>query len=249
MKKIFFFIAKVAILALILIFAFIACSDYYIHTTQPGYYQAKYSITIKNISLYSPNGFITDIIVPVPILNGEDVFSDEDLQGITFGHWRSVLVESEDGKMLALQSIGTNLSDISATFETDHRQIGEKRWNAKNLSLTPGSDRISGINGSQISWIESNNPHSTTIVLIPENLPPLSGNVPPITVELEYLVLGDRTGIFTIDDYRLQGNCDVPRNFSGKIPVGLYSYSRKSIPANGELTWIIATPDSSVIQR
>ena len=243
MKKTFFFIAKVAILAIIIIFAFIAYSDYYIHNTQPGYYQAKYSITIKNISFYSPNGFITDIIVPVPRLNGEDVFSDEDLQGITFGHWKSVLVESEDGKMLALQSIGENLSDISATFETDHRQIGEKRWNAKTLSLTPGTGWISDIKGSQISWIESNNPHSTTMVLIPENLPPLSENAPPITVALEYLVLGDRTGMYTIDDYRLQGHCEVPLNFSGKIPLELHSYSRKSIPTDGDMTWIVTVSD------
>jgi len=243
MKKTFFFVAKVAILAIIIIFAFIAYSDYCIHNTQPGYYQAKYSITIKNISFYSPKGFITDIIVPVPKLNGEDVFSDEDLHGITFGHWKSVLVKSEDGKMLALQSIGVNLSDISATFETNHRQIGERRWNAKNLSLTPSTGRISGINRSQITWIEPNNSHSTTIVLIPDNLPPLSENAPLITVELEYLVLGDRTGMYTIDDYRLQGHCEVPLDFSGKIPLDLHSYSRKSIPTDGNMTWIITKSD------
>lgn len=238
MKKFFFFIAKVAICVVILVLTFIACSDYYIHNTQPGYYQSQYSITIRNLSYYSADGFITDIIVPIPYLNGEKVFSDDDLQGIVFERWKSVLVESEDGRMLALQSVGTNLSDISATFETGRDQIGERRWNAKNLTLMPVASRSRGINNSQISFIESQDPHSITVILNPENLRPLTDKSPPITVDLEFVVLGDRIGLDHIDNYRISGHCEIPGNFNGKIPLGLNAYTRKINPTDGNITWM-----------
>lgn len=238
MKKFFFFIAKVAICGVIIISIFIACSDYYIHNTQPGCYQSQYSLTIRNVSYYAADGFITDIIVPIPYLKGENVFSENDLQGRAFGDWKSVLVESEDGRMLALQLVGTNLSDVTATFETGCQRIGEKRWDAKDLALMPVASRSRGINNSPLSIIESEGSHSTTIIFNPKNLLPLTENAPPITVDLEFIVLGDRTGLDHIDNYRIMGHCEIPKNFTGKIPLGLNAYTRKVYPADGNITWV-----------
>jgi hypothetical protein len=61
-------------------------------------------------------GGITTILVPIPMVNGEQEFSDEELQSQSFGRWRSVSVSTQDGKMLALQTEDKNLSDIDAKF-------------------------------------------------------------------------------------------------------------------------------------
>ncbi|AGB03013.1 hypothetical protein [Methanoregula formicica] len=238
MKKFFFFLTKITICVVIIIVVFIAGSDWYIHVNQPGYYQSQYSINIRNLSYYSTDGFITDIIVPIPQLNHEDVFFDESMQGQTFGNWKSVLVATDDGKMLALQSTGNNLSDISASFVTDYRRIGTTRWEINDLSLIPVIEQPDNNGMSQFS-------HSTTIVYIPRKFSSIhEENSPPITVDIEYIVFGDRTGSDYIDDYQLQGTIVIPEDYSGKIPLAVHAYSRAPIPRDGNITWLRINPES-----
>jgi hypothetical protein len=229
-KKLLFFIAKVSIFVIIIIVAGITGADWYFHDGQPEYYQSQYSIKVTNLSFYS-GSVVTGIMVPIPRLNNEYAFSDTELQGMTFGSWKSDLVVSDEGKMLALQSTGANLSDLSATFSTPHRPIGNKRWKSENLSLTPVSqpDQTSG---SQFL-------SSTTLVYLPEELKPLTENSPPVMVELEFVVLGDRIGSDTLDDFRLVGTGLIPRDIHGKIPLAVQSYTRKSIPVACNMTWLM----------
>lgn len=61
-------------------------------------------------------GPITDVIVPMPILNGEQGFPDRELQYQQFGNWTSQIVVTGDTKMLAFQTTDRTLTDINATF-------------------------------------------------------------------------------------------------------------------------------------
>lgn len=237
MKNFFFFIAKIALIAAVIIISFILIADSYIHLNQSGYYQSTYSVTLNNLSEYS-GGHITDILVPVPQLNEEYVFSDTELQGKPSGSWKSVPVVYKGEKMLAFQSAGENLTDISSTFVTDHRPIGSSRWNSNNLVLLPRisqSDRIA--TGENIRN-ESRSHTTTTLVYIPSDLTAHNQNPSPITVQIEYIVLGDRAGSEYIDDYRLQGSAIIPGKYHGEIPVDLVPYYRKSIPAGGDISWV-----------
>ena len=63
-----------------------------------------------------PAGPSTDVIVPMPMLNGEQGFPDRELQYHLFGDWTSQIVVDGDSKMLAFRTADRTLTDINATF-------------------------------------------------------------------------------------------------------------------------------------
>ena len=99
-----------------------------------------YTISVKGLDDYK--GLIGDvIIVPLPVRNGKEVFSDKDLQYQKFGNWTSVLVMTKDGKMLGFQTNTGDLSNLQARF---YKSSGEADFNTlDDTTLLPGDKRFS----------------------------------------------------------------------------------------------------------
>jgi hypothetical protein len=81
--------------------------------TSPGYYD--YSVTTSGLDQYR-GGLTTDIIVPLPAIDGVPVIPEEMIQYRKFGNWTSLLVVTPNGKMIAFQTGDRNLTDINAHF-------------------------------------------------------------------------------------------------------------------------------------
>ena len=56
----------------------------------PGLY--KYSVDIEGLNNYQPS-LITDVIVPLPVRDNQQVFADDDLQYQTFGSWTGAVAD------------------------------------------------------------------------------------------------------------------------------------------------------------
>ena len=74
-----------------------------------------YTVSVNGLDRYN-GGLATDIIVPIPMINGEQAFSDNELQYRQFGQWKSMLVVTSQGKMIAFQSLDRNLTNIHAQW-------------------------------------------------------------------------------------------------------------------------------------
>ena len=128
LKVIILGIIGIIIFFIIVIFAGVA----YFNDNPGGY---GYTINVEGLSNYQPS-LITDIIVPLPVRDGHEVFSNEELQYKSFGDWKSVLVMTPYGKMLAFESIGRNLTDLHAEFFKVYPE-GTKIENITSESFSP----------------------------------------------------------------------------------------------------------------
>ena len=173
-------IIGIAVSIIILIFIGIAFFGIGYINNSPGLY--KYSVDIEGLDNYQPS-LITDVIVPIPERNGQPVFSDDELQYQTFGDWKSIIVVTKVGRMLAFQSVSRNLTDIHAVFYKKYpdgtaiRNItAESVSPALPLATSPYTQRISGSAPAK---------DFSTIVYIPDTIRPLHGGGEPITFNLE----------------------------------------------------------------
>ena len=146
----------------------------------PGLY--KYSVDIEGLNNYQPS-LITDIIVPVPMRDGEQVFADEDLQYQTFGGWKTVLVMTRFGKMLAFESVGRNLTDIHAVFEQKYPS-GTKIENITLESLSPVLPYVASPY-SHLNTGDNPSRDYSTIVYIPDTIRPLHPATDALMFNLE----------------------------------------------------------------
>lgn len=224
MKKISFFILKVVIVSGLVLLVSVLGANWYIHFTQPSYQMYEYTVRIHNASSYG-GGPGTDILVPLPMIGGEiEIFPEERVQNKTFGDWKSVLVMTDDGKMLALQSMDAYLTDVSAGF-TMARVVDDGRITSDDLSLSPVIDASEKAPDSQGPGQCS--PHALTLVYVPESIQPLSDNAPPLGIEIELAVL----------DYRLYGSVTVSADTRGRVPVPIRAFTRRSSTEGGGLNW------------
>jgi hypothetical protein len=148
----------------------------------PGLY--KYSVDVEGLENYQP-GLITDIIVPIPERNGQPIFFDEELQYQTFGDWKSIIVVTKVGKMLAFQSIGRNLTDIHAVFYKKYPD-GVVIRNITAESLSPALPLVPSPYTERIVGSDPKKDFST-IVYIPDTIRPLHGPHDFITFNLKLL--------------------------------------------------------------
>jgi hypothetical protein len=146
----------------------------------PGVY--KYTVDIEGLENYEPS-LITDIIVPLPVRGDQSVFNDDDLQYRTFGTWKTVLVMTRFGKMLAFESVGRNLTDIHAEFYQKYPE-GTRIENITRESLSP----VLPLSPSAYAGnAEGNDPaHDySTIIYIPDTIRPLHPETDSLTFNLE----------------------------------------------------------------
>lgn len=70
------------------------------------------------------NGIVVDdpklIAVPLPEMDGTPVFDDEEIQGRTCGAWRTEVITTEYGKLLALKSASGTLNDVDLKFTKEY---------------------------------------------------------------------------------------------------------------------------------
>jgi len=85
--------------------------SYYVHNYQSGYYD--YTISTDGLSDYC-GGLVNEIVVPIPVIGDEQIFSDMKLQKKISGDWTSLMFVSKDGKMLVFPSFWENLSVFSS---------------------------------------------------------------------------------------------------------------------------------------
>jgi hypothetical protein len=176
----------------------------------PGLY--RYSVDVEGLESYQPS-LITDIIVPIPERNGQPVFSDDELQYQTFGDWKSIIVVTKVGKMLAFQSIGRNLTNIHAVFYKKYpdgviiRNItAESLSPALPLVLSQYTERISGSDPKR---------DFSTIVYIPDTIRSLHGQDDFITFNLELLADEGMQHSVSGKVYRVR--------VSERIPTGIFN--------------------------
>jgi hypothetical protein len=152
----------------------------YINNT-PGFY--TYVIRIEGLQNYQPT-LITDIIIPIPDTGEEGPgFTDEDFQYQTFGDWRSMLVMTPYGKMLAFESIGRNLTDINAIF-TKAYDGGIRIEDINRSSFQP----VLPVKASGYTqWIDGKDSglDYSTIVYIPDSIHPLRAGNANISFSLD----------------------------------------------------------------
>jgi len=176
----------------------------------PGYYM--YTIDIKGLENYEP-GLITDIIVPLPQRDGQLVFSDDELQYKTFGNWKSTIVVTKFGKMLAFQSVDRNLTDIHAEFIKSSFE-GMVIRNITQESLSPALPLMHSDYSQSDDGSNSGRDYST-IVYIPDTIRPLHGSNDFITIVLELNAYEGMQHSISGKAYRV--------SVSERIPPGTYN--------------------------
>jgi len=148
----------------------------------PGLY--KYTVDIGGLNNYQP-GLITDVIVPLPVRDDQQVFADDKLQYQTFGNWKTVLVVTKYGKMLAFESVGRNLTDIHAEFYRKYPE-GTRIENITRESFSPVLPLVSSPYSRNV---EGNIPTRdySTIVYVPDTIQPLHPETDFLTFNLELI--------------------------------------------------------------
>ena len=239
MEKISFFILKVVIVSGLVLLVSVLGANWYIHFTQPSYQFYDYTVKIHNASSYggSPG---TDILVPLPMIGGEtEIFTEKILEYETFGDWKPVLVMTDDGKMLALQSMDGTFTNVSAEFSSTRILRGVDDGgitSIDDLSLSPVIHASEEAPSSQTSG--QCPAHALSLVYLPESIQPLSDNAPPLEIEMELLVLGSRFGSEYLGDYRLYGSVTVSADTRGRVPVPVRAFTRRSsTEEGGGLNW------------
>jgi len=186
--------------------------------SNPGYY--RYAVTIDGLSNYTGEP-VTDIIVPMPMRGGNLVFSEEELQYKQFGNWKSVIVVTPHGKMLAFQSLGANLTDIYAEFFKGFDPGELRLTNLQNESLSP---LMSGGQDTPVRWNSSTQVRSncTSVLFLPEDLVPLNVNATDIDVNLELTVSEGIHHSISGDTFRMSILEHIPPDIRGAIPVNVH---------------------------
>lgn len=187
--------------------------------SNPGYY--RYTVTIGGLSNYIDEP-VTDIIVPMPMRDGELVFSEEELQYRQFGNWKSVIVVTPYGKMLAFQSVGTNLTDVHAEFFKNFDPGELRLTDPQNESLSPLMR--DGLNSSA-GWNSSTQDGSgyTSVLFLPKDLVPLNANATDVAVSLELTVSEGIHHSISGDTFRVSILEHVPPDIRGAIPVNVHA--------------------------
>ncbi len=223
-----FLIGIVTVLSTILMFYafFGALGGQAYFEEQPATY--IYTISVQGLSNYS-GGLGTDIIVPIPMRKGEQIFNDEEMQNKSFGNWTSMLVVTNEGKMLAFQTRDKNLTNIDARFRKDVNYSIDLKNIMDNALLYPISNY--GIANYTI-WIYSdkNVQNYTTYVYIDQNIQPLKSDNNTITFNLGFALRGNMVHGRAIN-YQVDVFEAIPESVKGPIPV------KAQLAVVGETGW------------
>jgi len=179
-----------------------------------------YTISVKGLDDH--RGLIGDvIIVPLPVRNGKEVFSDKDLQYQKFGNWTSVLVMTKDGKMLGFQTNTGDLSDLQARF---YKSSGEADFNTlDDTTLLPVINDSVALYTSRVSN-SGNVKNYTTKVYIPDTIRPASPEAKGITFDMEFLSTEGISPGKTGRNYHTDIHEAIPVNISGPVSVNAQTW-------------------------
>lgn len=214
------------IACIIFFLAFFSVIFAYVENTPTQYI---YKISVKGLADYS-GSLVTDIIVPLPMENGKQIFTDEELNNKSFGNWTSMLVVSKEGKMIAFQTMDRNLTDIDASF-TKRINYSESVKDVKCLYPVSSSSP-----SNYTLWLDRGSDFQTytSYVYIDQNIRPIkdAGN---ITFNVELTIFEGRfRGIFG-NNYKASIIESIPEGIKGPIPVrcqlGVYKEG-KYLPIN-----------------
>ena len=173
----------IAITVIILIFSGMTLFSIAFINNSPGLY--KYSVDIEGLDNYQ-SGLITDIIVPIPHREGQPVFSDDELQYQVFGDWKSVIVVTPVGKMLAFQYVGGNLTNIHAVFYKKYPD----GITVKNITTESFAPALPLVHSPYTQRISGSDPTSefSTIIYIPDTIQPKQSKENLISINLNLLI-------------------------------------------------------------
>ncbi|MDI6877710.1 MAG: hypothetical protein QMC96_13195 [Methanomicrobiales archaeon] len=101
---------------------------------------STYTVSVQGLAKYQGDS-TTTIFVPIPMVNEQPVFSDEELQNQSFGRWTSTLVTTDEGKMLAFKTQGQILTDIRAVF-IKGEDIRDIRREIQSVKFSPIVDAV-----------------------------------------------------------------------------------------------------------
>jgi hypothetical protein len=130
-KKLFFPIIVATGASIVVLLSAILIGNVLIHEMPATF---TYTVSVNGLEEYN-GGQATDIIVPVPMVNGNQAFGDDELQYRQFGQWKSMLVVTPQGKMIAFQSLDQNLTNIHAQWFRETR--------GKKITIEPSSYLLS----------------------------------------------------------------------------------------------------------
>jgi hypothetical protein len=174
-----------------------------------------YTISVTGLEGYQ--GLIGDeIIVPLPVHNEIEVFSDNDLQDKKFGNWTSVLVVTKDGKMLGFQTNSRYLSDIHARF---YKSSGNAdTYTDDDKTLMPSINNSGSLYTSRISDV-GNVKNYTTRVYISDTIHPVGPDTKGIQFDVTFLHTEGISPGKTGRNYHAEIHDEIPVNISGPVPV------------------------------
>lgn len=178
-----------------------------------------YTVSINGLDRYN-GGLASDILVPMPMINGEQVFSDDELQYRQFGQWKSMLVVTPLGKMIAFQTLDQNLTNIRAQWFRQTK--GEKHTiDISSPLLFPKINQTLNNSG-----LDSGNGWSdfgyTSNVYVENAIQPLDKNNDTISFDLTFSVSeGSYLGFFG-NAYRARVSEEVAPGKTRIIPVRVF---------------------------
>jgi len=178
-----------------------------------------YTISVNGLDRYN-GGLATDIIVPIPMINGEQAFSDDELQYRQFGQWKSMLVVTSQGKMIAFQSLERNLTNIHAQW---FRESREKKMNI-NSSMDLLSPRI---NQTPENYTRTVSPEVSgrgyvSKVYIEKGMRALDENNSTISFDLSFFVSEGSNWGFLGKTYNARVSEQIPAGFRQSVPVTVH---------------------------
>lgn len=146
----------------------------------PGH--CSYAVSITGLSDYQGDP-VTEIAVPIPVIGGSPVFSDEDLQRMVSENCTPLPVMTKDGEMLALWLSGTGFTDISAAISQDFSKSPSLEEMQEGVFVPTSSRLFEAGNTSDIF----------PYIIIPDSLRHVSSDPGPILISVNFTVFGSTT--------------------------------------------------------
>lgn len=210
---------------ILVVFGPIFVFEAFIHNQ--GQSNIEYTVSITGLEGKKGN-YVSDVIVPLPMQNGESLIPIDEIDGQIFGEWRAVLIgfTDRDGKMLAFQHGGTNLTDINAEFY-HNLPNGLIVDDENKVYLSPALDGLGPLKmAGRFAWssetsLDPFDYNYRSMVSLPDNLENKSES-DEINFNILLRISTGKTGFLTVPaDYRFTIHEVLNLDNSGFIPVNV----------------------------
>jgi hypothetical protein len=183
-------------------------------TTQRSHFH--YRITFQGLDQYR-GGLITTILVPLPYWQDKPAFSDEELMNMSFDSWRTQIVMTDDGKMLAFQTLEENPTNIDADFLKYYEPSFPWGESFEGALLPQGKEP----GGMYTSWLYGfgKGEGPSTILFIDESMEPGASGNTTLSTNIEFYSGGGTFLGIGSDTYRISIREEIPGGIRGPIPV------------------------------